>query len=37
MKHFLTIIPAGWSLAINAAQFSDPGNLGLHFEAPAKE
>ena len=37
MKHYLTTIPAGWSLAANAGQLSDLGILSLHFNAPAKE
>jgi alpha-L-fucosidase 2 len=37
MKHYLTMILVGWSLAAYAGQASDPGNLSLHYDAPAKD
>ncbi len=36
MKHYMMIILTGCSLAANAGQVSNPGNLSLHFDTPAK-
>jgi hypothetical protein len=37
MKHYLTMILAGWSMAANAEHLSEPGNLSLHYDAPASD
>lgn len=37
MKHYIIMILAGATLAANAGQASEPGNLSLHYNVPASD